>query len=90
MNGRIFYRVEEKHGINCLQMPRLLTQGRIIRWRSTGAEYGLVEAVVCEGMGEVNVRDASNGRTGEIYFEQVAEICLTREEASRFGFSYPC
>jgi len=92
MRERMFYRVNkvmETGGIDLLAISPLLTEGRIIRWRSSGAEYGLFEAVVCPGHGEINVRDSQTGRRGELYTEQVAEICLTREEAGSFGFGYP-
>lgn len=69
---------------------KLLTLGRRLRWRSTGAEYGLIEAYVVVGAGEVNVQDVEvsvgpggwpvSGGQGEIYIEQVVEIYMTPQE----------
>ena len=66
MSARMFYRVPgtlERGGIPPQHLPKLLTEGRVIRWRSTGLEYGLFEAVICKGCGEVNVLTELTGRT---------------------------
>ena len=72
----------------------LLTPGRRIRWSSTGAEYGLIDAIIAPEtvrvMADVMVQSAEIGlgpsghptgsqRSG-IYIEQVAEIYLTPKE----------
>jgi hypothetical protein len=66
----------------------LLTNGRKIRWQSSGAEYGLIEAVVIDGAGEINVFSTDTGQA-EIYIEQVKEVALTEEEARDRNFGWP-
>ncbi len=89
----MFYRVNQinqRDGLDPLELPPLLTAGRRIRWRSSGAEYGLIEAcVVSYAHMSLKVRDADTQRIGEIYIEQVAEIALTKAEARQFHFGWP-
>lgn len=89
-----FYRVNrkfnDKHGLDLHRISHLLTEGRCIRWESTGAEYGLIESTITEkGRGELNVVDPQTRRTSEIYFEQFAEICLNEEEARALNLGFP-
>ncbi len=88
----MFYRVNrvgENHGLDLLKIRPLLTEGRMIRWRSSGAEYGLIEAMVVKFGDPMRVCSASNFRVGEIYIEQVAEVKLTKEEAKANNFGWP-
>lgn len=68
-----------------------LKPGRRIRWRTLCAEYGLQEALIVKsgGFPELVVRDVATGRTCEIYYDQLAELFLTKEEASVFGVGWP-
>lgn len=89
----MFYRVNKFYGtgsgINPTEVGPLLTPGRVIRWRSSGAEYGLIEATVVKSGDPMRVRDTSKSREGEIYIEQVAEVKLTQAEAQERGFGWP-
>jgi hypothetical protein len=89
----MFYRVNQitqRGGLDPLKLPPLLTPGRMIRWRSSGAEYGLIEAcVVSYAHLSLTVKDTDTQRNGEIYIEQVAEIALTETEAKQFNFGWP-
>lgn len=79
----------DRPGIDILAAPLYLTPGRRIRWRSSGAEYGLIEAVVKTGGINLLVTDCHTGRDGEIYIEQVKEIALTEDEAKKRNFGWP-
>lgn len=84
-----FFNVTRTHGELYMALLALCVPGRVIRWKSSGAEYGLFEAtVVAGGYGEVNVTNGKGGQC-ELYYEQVAEIQLTPEESNKLGLGFP-
>jgi hypothetical protein len=91
-----FYRVSwpgrdaSKGGINPSTLQPLLRPGRAIRWRSSGAEYGLIEAtIIDQGISNLTVRDVGTNRSGVIYIEQVSEVALSQSEAKQLNFGWP-
>jgi hypothetical protein len=87
-----FYRVAwgQETGIDPVILKSLLSPGRMIRWRSSVAEYGLIEAVLTDtGYNHMIVRDNGTSRSDIISIEQIAEISLIQEEAQNLNLGWP-